>query len=89
MSLFEFKGKAGSSQAVRVGKGGGAKWVALCGLGPAAKAATTADWGKSTFQVSGEASEHRRGGLTTPKQCWQQHLASWQLTPPALVASTS
>ena len=71
VSLFEFKGKAGSSQAVRVGKGG-ARWVALCGLGPAAKAATTADWGKSTFQVN-----ERAGGAREASGSSSRSSSTW------------
>lgn len=39
----------GSSQVVRVGKG--ARFVGLCGLGPAEKAKPVSDWGVTVFQV--------------------------------------
>jgi hypothetical protein len=41
----------GSSQAVRAG--GAAKFVALHGLGPAAKLKVSSDWGPSPFQSFG------------------------------------
>ncbi|GAB4822773.1 hypothetical protein N2152v2_009819 [Parachlorella kessleri] len=53
VSLLEFKGKKGSSQVVRCGKGSAARFVGLCGLGPAEKAKPVADWGASPFQTLG------------------------------------
>lgn len=54
VSVFDFKGKAGSSQAVRAGKN--ARFVALVGLGPSAeKAAPSAEWGASVWQTFGGA----------------------------------
>ncbi len=53
VSVFDFKGKAGSSQAVRAGKN--ARFVALVGLGPADKATPSADWGASVWQTFGNA----------------------------------
>ena len=53
ISVFDFKGKAGSSQAVRAGKN--ARFVALVGLGSVDKAAVTADWGASVWQTFGSA----------------------------------
>jgi leucyl aminopeptidase len=53
VSVFDFKGKAGSSQAVRAGKN--ARFVALVGLGPADKAAPSAEWGASVWQTFGGA----------------------------------
>lgn len=53
VSVFDFKGKAGSSQAVRAGKN--ARFVALVGLGPADKATPSAEWGASIWQTFGGA----------------------------------
>jgi leucyl aminopeptidase len=53
VSVFDFKGKAGSSQAVRAGKN--ARFVALVGLGSADKATPSADWGASVWQTFGNA----------------------------------
>ncbi|KAH7617985.1 putative Leucine aminopeptidase 1 [Nannochloris sp. 'desiccata'] len=53
VSVFDFKGKAGSSQAVRAGKN--ARFVALVGLGSADKATPSAEWGASVWQTFGGA----------------------------------
>lgn len=53
VSVFDFKGKKGSSQAVRAGKN--ARFVALVGLGAADKATPTADWGASVWQSFGNS----------------------------------
>ena len=53
VSLFEFKGKAGSAQTVRAGKS--ARFVALVGLGAPEKATPTAEWGLSVWQTFGNA----------------------------------
>lgn len=53
VSLFEFKGKAGSAQTVR--SGASSKFVSLVGLGAADKATPTALWGASTWQTFGGA----------------------------------
>lgn len=54
VTLFEFTGKEGSSQAVRT-TGTSAKFVSLIGLGSAGKASVTGKFGPSTFQTFGSA----------------------------------
>lgn len=69
IALHDFKGKKGSSQVVRVGKS--AKFVALCGLGPEAKATPISDWGNSVYQglgacvaTSAKACKAKSAGVT-------------------------
>ena len=50
-TLFDFKGKAGTSQTIRVGKN--ARFVTLVGLGTVEKASPTAEWGASVWQSLG------------------------------------
>jgi len=53
VSLFDFKGKAGTCQSVRAGKS--AKFVSLVGLGTSDKAPVNAEWGASAWQNFGSA----------------------------------
>jgi leucyl aminopeptidase len=53
VSLFDFSGKAGAAQTLRAGKA--ARFVTLVGLGPAAKALPTVEWGASPWHALGAA----------------------------------